>query len=132
MVHTNGANPYISANPNPNANPNFTPSAGGWQTIIEETFEGTFPGSWQVSDQYPGTVNSSGGSGIACHMPVASAVGLSEQVPMAVDWLAGVIILTTLISWMVYGPFSLVGATDADLTYKLWLNSESGAARVLF
>jgi len=26
---------------------------------------------------------------------------------------------------MVYGPFSLVGATDADLTYKLWLNSQN-------
>ncbi len=26
-------------------------------------------------------------------------------------------------SWLVYGPFSLVGATSADLTYKLWLNS---------
>jgi hypothetical protein len=26
---------------------------------------------------------------------------------------------------MVYGPFSLGGATDADLTYKLWLNTEN-------
>ena len=33
---------------------------------------------------------------------------------------------------MVYGPFSLVGATDADLTYKLWLNSESGAPDFFF
>ena len=43
-------------------------------------------------------VNSSGGSGIALPMPVASAVGLSERVPMAVDWLVGVIIRTMLIS----------------------------------
>ncbi|MCX7839851.1 MAG: immune inhibitor A, partial [Anaerolineae bacterium] len=29
-------------------------------------------------------------------------------------------------SSMKYGPFSLVGATAADLKFKLWLNTESG------
>ena len=28
-------------------------------------------------------------------------------------------------SWMVYGPFSLVGAAAADLSFKLWMNTES-------
>ena len=28
-------------------------------------------------------------------------------------------------SWMVYGPFSLADATAADLSFKLWINSES-------
>jgi len=32
-------------------------------------------------------------------------------------------------SLMIYGPFSLVGATDADMLYKLWLNSELGYDR---
>jgi len=29
-------------------------------------------------------------------------------------------------TWMVYGPFSLADATAADLSFQLWLNSESG------
>ena len=126
--------PHQTAGPTPTSTPTtptptptVTPSAGGWQTIIEETFEGTFPGSWQVSDQYAGTGEffwgkrnclafagsfsgwavgaGANGSGLAC----------GSDYPDDAD------------SWMVYGPFSLVGATDADLTFKLWLNSESGA-----
>jgi hypothetical protein len=27
---------------------------------------------------------------------------------------------------MIYGPFSLADATDAELSFKLWLNSENG------
>lgn len=27
-------------------------------------------------------------------------------------------------SWLVYGPFSLEGATDAEMVFRLWLNSE--------
>jgi bacillopeptidase F (M6 metalloprotease family) len=30
-------------------------------------------------------------------------------------------------SWMTYGPFSLAGATAADLRFKQWLDTESGA-----
>jgi hypothetical protein len=33
---------------------------------------------------------------------------------------------------MVYGPFSLAGATAADLQFKLWLNSESGSDEVFW
>jgi len=29
-------------------------------------------------------------------------------------------------SWMIYGPFSLTDATDAELTFQLWLRSEAG------
>ncbi len=33
-------------------------------------------------------------------------------------------------SWIVYGPFSLAGATDADLRFELWLDSGGGADEI--
>jgi len=94
-------------------------------TIVQEDFEGAFPGSWQVSDEYPGTgefywgkrnCRAYGGSYSGWAVGAgANGSGLTcgNNYPDDAD------------SWMVYGPFSLVGATDADLNYKLWLNTES-------
>jgi hypothetical protein len=31
---------------------------------------------------------------------------------------------TYVVGWMVYGPFSLAGTSDAELTLQLWLNTE--------
>lgn len=105
---------------------NFQPPSG-WQTIKSEDFEGTFPGSWVVGDNngasygeyywakrycnpfagsYSGWAAGGGSSG--------SALACNSNYPNYAD------------SWMVYGPFSLADATAAELSYKLWLNSESG------
>jgi hypothetical protein len=95
-----------------------------WVTLAQQDFEGSFPGAWQVSDQFPGTGeyywanrncqvfagSSSGwavggganGSGLAC----------GSDYPNDAD------------SWMIYGPFSLQGATAANLTYQAWVNTE--------
>ncbi len=96
----------------------------GWQTLVSTDFEGTFPEPWDVVDNngsayglyywaarecrvYEGSrsgwaVGGGDGSGLSCF----------SNYPNNVD------------SWMVYGPFSLVGATDGDLSFQLWLNSE--------
>jgi C1A family cysteine protease/predicted secreted protein len=98
----------------------------GWHTILRESFEGSFPGSWEVADNrsgygeyywgrracraftgtYSGWAVGAGASG--------SSLGCGSAYPDYAD------------SWMVYGPFSLQGATAAEMQFKLWLNSESG------
>ncbi len=111
--------------PTPTATPSPTPTpSSGWQTIIYEDFEGTFPGPWTVFDDYPGFGEyywakrncrpyqggySGWGVGGGAN---GSTLSCGSNYPDNAE------------GWMVYGPFSLVGASDADLTLKLWLNSE--------
>ncbi len=111
--------------PTPTATPSPTPTpSSGWQTIIYEDFEGAFPGPWVVFDDYPGYGDyywakrncrpyqggySGWGVGGGAN---GSTLSCGSNYPNYAE------------GWMVYGPFSLVGASDADLTLKLWLNSE--------
>jgi photosystem II stability/assembly factor-like uncharacterized protein len=106
-------------------------SPTGWQTIKSENFEGTFPGEWEVRDNdansgtyywgkrtcrpYAGSYSGwavGGGSG--------SGLGCGSDYPTEVQ------------AWMRYGPFSLVGASDAELTFQLWLYSEPDYDGVIF
>ncbi len=113
--------------PTPTPSPTLTPTPlPGWQTILYEDFEGSFPGPWTVFDNYPGYGEyywgkrncrpyqggySGWGVGGGAN---GSALSCGSNYPNYAE------------GWMVYGPFDLVGASDADLTFKLWLNSELG------
>jgi predicted secreted protein len=98
----------------------------GWTTILSEDFEGSFPGSWDVGDNqsgygqyYWGQRNCRVFQGSYSGWAVGggadgSSLGCGSDYPDYAD------------SWMIYGPFSLQGATAADLQFKLWMDSESG------
>lgn len=96
-----------------------------WTIITSQDFEEAFPGVWTVFDgdgpshgiyywekrscrpyagSYSGWAVGGGASG--------AAMGCGWNYP------------NNARSLMVYGPFSLVGATAAELRFKLWLNSE--------
>ncbi|NOZ06124.1 MAG: peptidase M4 family protein, partial [Chloroflexi bacterium] len=87
--------------------------AAGTTTLLNETFEGSFPSGWTVTGHwgksgcraYGGSHSGwiEGASGMSC----GSNYHTSEQ------------------GKMVFGPFSLSDATAASLTFKLWLKSES-------
>ncbi len=101
-----------------------TPGAAGWVTLMSENFEGSFPAGWQLVDQGsgPGTFTwgkracrpSGGGfSGWAVGGGANGAdLACASDYPDSVD------------SWMIYGPFSLAGASAAQLRFEYWLNSE--------
>ena len=104
---------------------NHSPPSG-WVTIFSDDFEGSFPGSWNVTGDggyswgkrdcrpyqggYSGWAVGGGAYG--------AALGCSSNYPNNAD------------SWMVYGPFSLADATAGDLSFKLWINSEQGCDSV--
>jgi hypothetical protein len=102
------------------------PAPVGWQTLVNTTFEGDFPGGWDVFDNgefpevyywasrpcraYQGS-NSGWAVGGGAN---GSSLNCGSNYPNYAE------------SWMVYGPFSLENTTAARLDYKLWLNSEEG------
>ncbi len=101
-------------------------SPGGWQTIVSTDFEGTFPGSWQVFDNgyYSGeyywakrNCRAFGGSYSGWAVgggAQGGSLGCFSSYPDYAE------------AWMIYGPFSLVGASDAEMTFQLWLDVEYG------
>lgn len=96
------------------------PPPSGWITLVDETFEGDFPAGWHLYSDgnhawgkrtcRPYTGAHSGwavGGG-----PAGAALPCSSHYPDGVR------------SWLVYGPFSLAGASAADLTFQAWLDTE--------
>ena len=93
-------------------------AAAGWQDIMTENFEGTFPGSkwalggnptWGKDDYEPYTGTYSGW---------CARGGTLGQDPEYYYY------PNNMTAWMVYGPFSLSGATDAELNFHFWLQSQ--------
>ncbi len=103
-----------------------TTPPGGWTTITSENFEGSFPGSgWAVSDSNGATNGEYYWYKRNCRAFSGSYSGWAVGGGANGGGLAcGSNYPSNARSWMVYGPFSLVGATAADFRLKLWLNSE--------
>lgn len=104
---------------------NYTQSAGGWVDIMTEDFEGVFPGDWDLNDYYPPgeyiwgnrdcEVYEGSNSGWAVGGGAdGSILPCGSNYPIEVD------------SWMVFGPFSLETAQEAELNFMFWLNTELG------
>jgi RHS repeat-associated protein len=121
---TSTPTPTPTATDTPTLTPTPTTPPGDWVTILEETFEGDFPGVWEVLDgvsgygeyywgkrdcrayagSYSGWAVGSGADG--------AALSCGSNYPDNAE------------SWMIYGPFSLADAIAGDLTVQLWLKSE--------
>jgi C1A family cysteine protease len=95
----------------------------GWVNILSENFEGSFPGStWTVTDNDPDSgryywgkrdCKPHGGSYSAWN------VGAGDTTVSC-----GSNYKNDMYTWMVYGPFSLSGATAAELTFDWWSDTE--------
>lgn len=103
--------------PDPNAIP-------GWQTILRDDFEGTWPGPWDL-EYDPGT-NPYLWAKRDCRPYSGSysawVAGANSGSPQP----CGAYYPDNLLTYMKYGPFSLAGATNARLTFQLWLNATLG------
>jgi len=105
-------------------------STSGWTTIKAETFEGSFPNDWDVGD-----TNASSGEYYwgkrTCRTYAGSYSGWAVGGGDGASRACGTNYPTSVVGWMVYGPFSLADATAADLTFQLWLHTELNYDKVL-
>jgi uncharacterized repeat protein (TIGR01451 family) len=101
----------------------------GWSTIKSENFEGAWPNGWTCTYNY-----TSGGTGITwateTYLKHAGSRGGWPHASVADPNLYYLLVANPppappIKSWMTYGPFSLVGATDARVTF--WLRYDLGA-----
>jgi uncharacterized repeat protein (TIGR01451 family) len=106
------------------------PAGDPWQVIVEEDFEGMFPGSWTVDDgstgyqwgqrackPYAGT-NSAwvvGGGTAGSALPYGTHTVMDE-----------------LNTTMTYGPFSLSDASEAQLKFNYWFDTDVADSRDLW
>ncbi len=98
------------------AGPPSTPKA--IQTILEDDFEGVFPGQWRLlSDTTTHwgqtTFRASGGS-----QSIYCAGGGDMPAP------AGGPYFNNQVTWIAYGPFSLEDATEATVNFDLWMKTQ--------
>jgi hypothetical protein len=106
-------------------------AANSWSTIMAEGFEGTFPPSdpkWQVfdNDEQPITNGEyfwddssfKPRTGSSSAWPARG--GANALNPARSNY------QNNMRSWMVYGPFDLSDAADAELRFSYWNQSEAG------
>lgn len=118
----NASNPYGTSAWSNTESVVVQPS-GGWTVIKSEGFEGAFPDQWSVKDNE--STNGSFYWGKRDCRPYAGshsgwAVGGGDGAGLACDSDYP----TYVVAWLSYGPFSLADASDAELTFQLWLDSE--------
>lgn len=103
---------------------------GDWEIVLKEDFEGSFPGSWVIDDNsagyewakrdckpYKGTYSGwAAGGG-------TTGAGLSCGTHTVTD---------SINTHMTYGPFSLSDASQAQLKFKYWFNTDIGDPRDLW
>jgi hypothetical protein len=90
----------------------------GWITIMSENFENSFPsGAWSLlgnptwgTDDYK---SHDGAKSVWCAR--GGSLGTDPMTHYYANQMA---------AWMIYGPFDLSDASDAELVFYLWLNSE--------
>jgi PKD repeat protein len=97
-----------------------TPYTTTTVTIYSDTFEGSFPGSWQTFrlGANAGWGASSYRSYSGAHSAYCAASG-SAAAPNGGPYPANEN------SWMIYGPFSLADATAAQATFQYWLSTQA-------
>ncbi len=102
----------------------YPPPTANWTIVTTQDFEGAFPGSWVVSDDYPGYGEYYWGKR-NCRPYAGSYSGWAVGGGANGSSLScGSNYPNYARSWMVYGPFSLVGATAAEMRFQLWANTE--------
>ncbi|HID86393.1 MAG TPA: hypothetical protein EYP55_03320, partial [Anaerolineae bacterium] len=98
----------------------------GWTTIMAEDFEGDFPGPWEVLDDTGAGDGEYHWAKRSCRPHSGSYSGWSVGGGADGSGLScGANYPDNAESWMVYGPFDLSDATDAELLFSYWNRSES-------
>jgi hypothetical protein len=104
--------PTASATASPAGTPTQT-----WQIIYADGFEGGFPAPWQrLGNPGWGRTTCKAAAGSYSVWPAADGAG--AVTPCVNNY------PNNLNAWLIYGPFSLAGATAAEMTFRRWQRSE--------
>jgi hypothetical protein len=97
-----------------------------WANITTENFESAFPKTgWTVVDYYSGSGEYYWGKR-TCRPASGSYSGWAVGAGANGSSLScGSNYPNNAVSWLIYGPFSLVGASDAELMFDYWLRVET-------
>jgi len=94
----------------------------GWQNIMTDGFEGEFPAAWTIwvdpgaADAYWGKDSYRFNGGLySTFCAKSGTAGVDPPINYP----------NNMNAWMIYGPFDLFGASDAELNFYLWLESQS-------
>jgi len=104
--------PTASATASPAGTPTQT-----WQIIYADGFEGGFPAPWQRLGN-PGWGRTTCRPAAGSYSVWPAADGAGAVTPCVNNY------PNNLNAWLIYGPFSLTGATAAEMTFRRWQRSE--------
>lgn len=90
-------------------------------TIKSENFEGSWPGSWQLSDQGTSPYYYFWGKR-NCRPYAGSYSGWGPGGQDGASLSCGANYPNDVVAWMTYGPFSLSDALAGDMSYYVWRN----------
>ncbi len=100
-------------------------SLAGWTDIMTEDFEGSFPGSWSVFDNISGSGEYLWGKR-DCRPHSGSYSGWAVGGgPDGASLSCGANYPLNTKPWMIYGPFDLSSASDAELIFWYWHFTET-------
>jgi uncharacterized protein YkwD len=100
-----------------------------WVTIVSQPFESnTWPGNWEIADSTGTTDGEYYWSLSTCQLDADGGASSGSPVTGGANGSA----LTTCSasypnnarSWMIYGPFSLADAVEAEMRVKVWVDTE--------
>lgn len=107
----------------PSPTPTPTQPAGTWTNLISENFESSFPGGWEL---YPPSGDYGWGKR-TCQVYEGSYSGWGiGGGSLGQSLSCGSYYPNDMDTWIISPAFSLVGATDAEMTMKGWLSLENG------
>ncbi len=102
-------------------------SASGVTTLLRDDLEGGFPGPWLLVDAYPNDAREYLWAKRSCRARSGTSAAWAGGGGAHGSLLpCGSAYANNVRAWMVYGPFSLEGATRAALDVRLWANTISG------
>jgi hypothetical protein len=101
---------------------NTSSNGDGWEDIFTDDFEGTFPGEWElweggIGEFHWGKRNCLAYEGSYSLWGVGGGTD-GSVLPCGSNY------PNDAYSWVIYGPFSLETAQEAELNFMYWLNSE--------
>ena len=100
------------------------PKLDNWSVIVSEDFEGDFPGEWEVFSSLWGSGYYWGQRDCRPHSGSYSGWAVGDGAAFCPPARCGACYPESTQAWMIYGPFDLSDAREAELRFSRWNHTE--------